>query len=96
MTQQYDNTNRGALFRNNRKEQDSQPDHTGSINVDGKEYYLNAWIKTSKSGDKFFSLSIKPKDTNGGQGKTPPPVAPAGGGLSDDIPFMKFEAKLLG
>ena len=25
MTQQYDNTNRGALFRNNRKEQDSAP-----------------------------------------------------------------------
>ena len=86
MTQQYDNTNRGALFRNNRKEQDSHPDHTGSINVDGKDYYLNAWIKTSKSGDKFFSLSIKPKDTNG-QGNTPTPIAPAGGGLDDDIPF---------
>ena len=26
MTQQYDNTNRGALFRNNRKEQDNHPD----------------------------------------------------------------------
>ena len=89
MTQQYDNTNRGALFRNNRKEQDSHPDHTGSINIDGKEFYLNAWIKTSQSGNKFFSLSVKPKDTNGEQGKTPPPVAPAGGGgdLNDDIPF---------
>ena len=40
MTQQYDNTNRGALFRNNRKEQDNHPDHTGSINIDGKEPHL--------------------------------------------------------
>ena len=88
MTQQYDNTNRGALFRNNRKEQDSHPDHTGSINIDGKEYYLNAWIKTSQSGNKFFSLSVKPKDEN--QAGISNPSQSAGiknNAETDDIPF---------
>ena len=85
MTQQYDNTNRGALFRNNRKEQDSQPDHTGSINVDGKEYFLNAWIKTSQSGNKFFSLSVKPKDAKQSQLESPAQALPSEHG--DDIPF---------
>ena len=85
MTQQYDNTNRGALFRNNRKEQDSQPDHTGSINVDGKEYFLNAWIKTSQNGNKFFSLSVKPKDAKQSQLESPAQALPSEHG--DDIPF---------
>lgn len=62
MSKEYDNTNRGALFRNERKEKDNHPDHTGSINVDGVEYWLSAWVKTSKSGQKFFSLSVKQKD----------------------------------
>ena len=82
MTQQYDNTNRGALFRNNRKEQDSHPDHTGSINIDGKEYYLNAWIKTSQNGNKFFSLSVKPKES-----QTASPAKDSSPSSDDDIPF---------
>ena len=57
---EYDNTNRGALFRG-KKEQESHPDYEGTINVEGKEYYLNAWLKTSKNGNKFMSLSVKPK-----------------------------------
>ena len=88
MTQQYDNTNRGALIRNNRKEQDSQPDHTGSINVDGKEYYLNAWIKTSQSGNKFFSLSVKPKDENqAGKSNSSQSAGIKNNAEPDDIPF---------
>ena len=88
MTQQYDNTNRGALFRNNRKEQDSHPDHTGSINIDGKEYYLNAWIKTSQNGNKFFSLSVKPKDENQAWKSNPSQSAGIKNNAEpDDIPF---------
>ena len=58
---EYDNTNRGALFRNERKESDSQPDYRGPINVQGVEMELAAWLKTSKNGKKFMSLSIGPK-----------------------------------
>lgn len=58
---QYDNQNRGVLFKNDRKEQDNHPDYKGSINVDGTEFWLSAWIKEGQKG-KFMSLSIKPKD----------------------------------
>jgi len=59
---EYDNTNRGILFRNDKKETEKHPDFTGSIDVDGVDHYLSGWIKQSKQGKKFFSLSVKPKD----------------------------------
>jgi uncharacterized protein (DUF736 family) len=59
---QYDNTNRGALFKNDDKESDNHPDYKGNINVGGKEFYLSAWIKESKAGKKYMSLSVQPKD----------------------------------
>jgi hypothetical protein len=61
MTKEYDNTDRGVLFKNDRKEQDNHPDYKGSLNVNGVEFWLSAWIKEGAKG-KFMSLSIKPKD----------------------------------
>ena len=59
----YDNHNRGALFRNDDKDpnDDKHRDYNGSINVEGTEFWLSGWIRTSKSGRKYLSLSIKPK-----------------------------------
>ena len=58
----YDNTNSGALFKNNRKEQGSnQPDMTGVLNVEGKDYRVSAWSNESKSGTKYFSMKVSEK-----------------------------------
>ena len=59
---EYDNTNRGALFRNQKKEKPTQPDYNGTLNVNGAEFWLSAWLETAKSGKKYFSLSVKPKE----------------------------------
>jgi hypothetical protein len=97
MSQQYDNTNRGALFKNDRKTKDTQPGYTGSLNVDGVEYFLDAWVKEGKSG-KFFSVSVKRKDQQANPARAPapapsrapapPPKASSGfDDMDDDIPF---------
>ena len=57
----YDNTNRGALFRSDRKQSERDPDFSGELDVGGQSHWINAWLKVSKTGTKFLSLSIKPK-----------------------------------
>lgn len=59
---QYDNTNKGAIFKNERKQNERQPDYNGTVNVEGKEYYISCWIKESQAGKKFFSASLTAKE----------------------------------
>ena len=61
-TKEFDNTNRGSLFKNDKKEAETHSDYKGQINVNGEEFWINAWLKTSKQGTKFMSLSVTPKD----------------------------------
>ena len=58
---QYDNTNSGALFKNNRKEKDTQPDMTGVLDVEGTDYRVSAWSNESKKGESYLSLKISEK-----------------------------------
>lgn len=90
MSNQYDNTNRGALFKNEDKQSDKHADYSGQINVNGQEFWLDAWINTSKAGKKYMSLSCKPKlqsdrasPPTGGRNDPRPSDEP----FSDDIPF---------
>jgi hypothetical protein len=83
--------NSGSLFRNDRKEEDNHPDHTGTCNIDGKEYYINAWVKEGRNGGKkFFSMSFKPKLA---RDRAVPPTGgkrdprPAEDDFSDSVPF---------
>ena len=52
----YDNSNKGALFANDRREKETHPTHTGSGNLDGVDFWINAWVK-EKDGKKYFSFS---------------------------------------
>jgi CHASE1-domain containing sensor protein len=79
--QQYDNTNKGSLFKNDRKQRDNQPDFTGKIELGqdvidaalaGLPIYVSGWTKEikqgQKAGQKFISLAVQPpRDQSQGQ-----------------------------
>jgi hypothetical protein len=83
----YDKTNSGTIAKNTRKTQDNHPDITGSINVDGKDWWLSGWKKSNKSdGSTFYSLSVKPKEARHESGRKAPP-SDFSDLDSDPIPF---------
>lgn len=71
----------GSLFKNKEKENPTHADYTGSIKIAGAEFWLNAWIKQSKSGMPYMSLSAKPKQAKA----VPAPAKTAD--PDDDLPF---------
>jgi len=77
---EYDDTNRGASFINDRKTTASHPDYRGSINVDGVEYWISSWVKeagpTAKNpGQQFLSHSLTKKEQATATYLTTAPIA---------------------
>jgi len=82
---EYDNTNRGALFRNDDKDpnDDKERDYSGTLDVEGTEYWISGWVRTSrKTGKKYLSLSVKPK-----QDKPPATNKSRADDFEDEIAF---------
>jgi len=61
---EYSNENKGAIWKNEKKESDNHPDFTGSLNVEGIEYWVSAWKKGKDANPKapVLKFSIKPKE----------------------------------
>lgn len=75
---EFDNTNRGVLFKNTRKTKPNHPDYQGTINVKGTEYRLSAWIKVSKNSVRFLSLSLSDQKQERPQGDADQGFPPIG------------------
>lgn len=82
---QYDNTNRGSIWKNDDKENDKHPDFKGSLNVGGVEYWVSAWKRKPDANPKApaLSFSVKPKDARAPAQE----AAPAQTVADDEIPF---------
>ena len=81
----YDNNMSGVLFKNDKEGNENRPDYKGKCEINGDEFWISAWVKTSKkSGKKFLSLSFQEKEKqyneNTDQYQVPEP-------MEDDLPF---------
>ena len=83
----YDDTNRGQIWPNKKKITENHPDFTGSIDVEGKEYWVSAWKRkpdaNPKSPSLRFSISEKEDKAPATQDSAPAQSAE----FDDDIPF---------
>ena len=83
---EYDNTNSGALFRNDKCDNPKRPDYRGELDINGTAYRISGWVKESKKdGSKFLSLKAEPKEAPAP--KAPAKIAPAVQDFGDDIDF---------
>ena len=51
--------NSGAIFKNDKKTADNQPDYRGKMVVDNKEWEISLWLRESAKAVKYFSAAIK-------------------------------------
>jgi hypothetical protein len=81
----YDNTNRGSVWKNERKETENHPDFTGSLNVEGVEYWVSGWKRKEGANPNApaLSFSIKAKEQNSQGMRNDQPHE----GDDGDIPF---------
>ncbi len=70
--------NSGSLFRNTDKKNERGPDYSGTASIDGKEFFMDAWLKESENGRKWMSFAFKPKQVK---------PATSRRDESDDAPF---------
>lgn len=53
--------NSGALFKNNRREKPTHKDYEGTCMVDGKIYWMAAWIRESEKAGRYLSIAFTEK-----------------------------------
>jgi uncharacterized protein (DUF736 family) len=92
MTGQRTNNLTGALFKNDEKQTETQPDYKGMCEIDRVQYWVAAWVNTSKAGQKYMALKFKPKMLNEQQTQPkpapePPPPPPPPFNDDWDTPF---------
>ena len=75
--------NSGVLFKNDKKETGNHPDYKGNLMVDGKEYWLSAWIKEGKTG-KFMGLALSPREASTQHNKM---ASKTIADMESDVPF---------
>jgi hypothetical protein len=92
MTKQFDDSNRGKVWKNDRKEKDTDADFTGSQNVvcpkcnNPTDYWVNAWKRKDGANPKAPALSWSTRAKDGGPARKPSEKT-AAEEMDDEIPF---------
>ena len=86
---EYSNENRGSIWPNDKKLTEKHPDFTGSINVEGVDYWLSGWKRKEGANPKapVLSFSIKRKDEVKKEPKADIPNPGNAEAYFDDLPF---------
>ena len=62
--------NSGAIFKNTKPKSDKSPPLTGNAMIGGIDYWVSAWSKTDKNGEKWISFAVTPKNPTAAQSQT--------------------------
>ena len=81
------NENKGAFFINEKRPNENYPSYTGTCTIEGNEYKVAIWPKTSNAGKRFWSMAFTLKQPD--PGAPPPPEAQKEtiDPFSEELPF---------
>ena len=79
---QYDKELAGVLFANDKEGNEKRPDWKGSIQIEGVEYWISGWDRTSAKGALISLKAEKKKTAMAAMAKAEEPAP-----FDDDIPF---------
>ncbi len=48
----------GALFKNDKQDNEKRPDYTGMATIFNKKFHISAWLTTSRNGVRYMSLAF--------------------------------------
>jgi uncharacterized protein (DUF736 family) len=72
---EFDNNMRGVLFPNEKATaENKQPTHRGNCEIDGKEYEIAGWRKTTQAGKPMMSLKFSEKKEEQAESKRAKPA----------------------
>tara|TARA_R100001082_G_scaffold111267_1_gene94587 strand:+ start:5834 stop:6091 length:258 start_codon:yes stop_codon:yes gene_type:complete len=75
----------GNLFKNEKKEKETQPDYNGGCKINGEVYQISAWInKSQNTGKTYFNFKFQSKEEVDKYKGSKKPITPE---TDDDLPF---------
>jgi len=80
---------KGAIFKNQYKSSEKQPDFTGKVTVKGEEYRISGWARKTRAGDDMMSIALTPQVEIDARrrSKDEEQRKAAAADLDDEIPF---------
>jgi hypothetical protein len=86
---EYNNTNRGQIWKNEDRKSDSHPHFKGSMDIDGVEYWVSAWTRKPDANPKSPALTFSFKKKEDKQDDQIPKADSVSvvDGFNDSIPF---------
>ncbi len=82
--EEYDDTNKGAIWKSKFTDNPKSPKYTGHLNVDGEDYKLSAW-KSKSDNPKAPVLNIQVQKVSEFEAAQPKKVESPSD--DDDVPF---------
>ncbi len=81
-----DNEMKGALFPNDKGDNEMRPDMRGEVTIEGVKYSVSAWKNTSKGGKPYLGLKVSEWKERSAE-QAPQPQQQKQAPLDDAIPF---------
>lgn len=75
---EFDNTNRGQVWKNDKRETESHPHFKGSVDVEGAEYWVSMWKRAEDANPNapLLKFSLTKKEYNSSDKTTKTTKAP--------------------